>query len=222
MIAPLTVLALHIVANQLERFICDRPGPKSRSVDIPINLVRYIDPSKRLPGVKIRSASALDPHLLKVVILQAAFILTVGNASQAGPLPSADSSEAGSILLAKLPETAPANSVAVANNLPVLVFIHSKQCPVCAKVRPIMQQLEKTYDGKVQFVFLDVTDDHTKASARELAKSKGLAAFFALYEDTFPCVGVFNTKKKCIKELYGFQTKEKYISTLEKVLSAHQ
>ena len=83
-----------------------------------------------------------------------------------------------------------------------------------------MEQLEKTYDGKVQFVFLDVTDDHTKANARELAKSKGLAAFFALYEDTFPCVGIFNTKKKCIKELYGFQTKEKYVATLEKALSA--
>ena len=103
---------------------------------------------------------------------------------------------------------------------PFLVFVHSKQCNVCAKVRPILQELEKTYKNKVQFIYLDVTDDKTKEESRKLAKSLSLGAFFAFYEDTYPCVGIFNSKKKCLKELYGYHEQDKYTAALDKAIAS--
>jgi thiol-disulfide isomerase/thioredoxin len=167
-----------------------------------------------------RGICALDPHLLKLTFLQVALSL----AASLGPneLPRDVRCEVSPDLkLAQLPEQTAQNPVAMPDNLPFLVFIHSTCCPVCAKVRPIMKELEKSYNGKVQFIYLDVTDDRAKVSARKLAKSKGLGAFFALYEDTFPCVGVFNSKKKCVKELYGFQTKQKYASVIDKTIASN-
>jgi len=152
-------------------------------------------------------------------MLNAAFVLAACTGSISSFSASCEAKNA-EVLLAKAPETLLQEPVPVVDNRPFLVFIHSKGCPVCAKVRPIMEQLRTTYDGKMRFIFLDVTDEHSKDSARAEAKAKGVSAFFALYEDTFPCVGIFNSKKKCVKELYGFQTKEKYVATIEKALSA--
>jgi thioredoxin-like negative regulator of GroEL len=163
----------------------------------------------------------LDSHFLKILFVNSASFLAVANDwGNHGRLVFSDSDASAKLVSAQLPAAAQ-NPVASSTDRPFLVFIHSKQCNVCAKVQPILQQLEKTYNGKVQFIYLDVTDEHAKESARKIAKSMGLGAFFAFYEDTYPCVGVFDAKKKCIKELYGAQSEDKYCSNLDKAISAN-
>jgi len=137
-----------------------------------------------------------------VLILATALLLVASANSISPPVNAAD----------------PVANVPQADNLPLVVFIHSRECPICAKVRPIVDDLESTYKDKAHFVRLDVTGEKDKDQSRKMAKAMQLGSFFALYEDTFPCVGIFNNKKKCVKELFGNNTKEKYTSFLDKAI----
>lgn len=101
---------------------------------------------------------------------------------------------------------------------PMVVFIHSTNCAVCAKVRPIYVELEREYRDRLRFVSLDVSDPTTLKESRQLAKTLGISSFMSFYEDQFPCIGIFKTKKKLLKELYGFRTKEVYVNCIQKVL----
>lgn len=101
---------------------------------------------------------------------------------------------------------------------PMLVFVHSMQCGVCAKVRPLIVELEKEYKGQVQFVDLDVTNDTALKAARKKAKSLGIMAFLSNCEDQFPCVGIFKTKEKLLKEMYGAKDKDAYVSVIKLAL----
>ncbi len=106
----------------------------------------------------------------------------------------------------------------VEKKTPVVVFIESRECPVCAKVRPIIKQLSEKYEPRVHFVNLDVTDDRAKAESKQLARTLHVAAFFNMYSDTFPCVGVFDSKNKPVHELCGVNGKEKYESYIKRTL----
>ncbi len=101
---------------------------------------------------------------------------------------------------------------------PVVVFIESRECPVCARVRPIIKQLSDKYEPRVHFVNLDVTDDKAKAESKQVARALHVAPFFNMYSDTFPCVGVFDSKNKSVHELCGFNGKEKYESYIQRTL----
>ena len=101
---------------------------------------------------------------------------------------------------------------------PLVVLIHSRECPVCAKVRPIIKELSATYEPRVRFVNLDVTDDKAKAQSKLIAKSLRVGAFFNMYADTFPCVGVFDSKDQPVHELCGFNAKQKYEGYIKRAL----
>jgi thiol-disulfide isomerase/thioredoxin len=103
----------------------------------------------------------------------------------------------------------------------MVVFINARTCPICAKVRPILDDLENEYKPKVRFVRLDVTDIKDRQDSRQVAKSLQLGAFYAFYEDMYPCVGVFDEKGKCLKEIYGLSLREKYVAQIEKALRVH-
>jgi len=163
----------------------------------------------------------LNPLAAKLLILYSAVLPMAINSGASLSTDKLCGNADSLVLIAEQPNAPPLAGAGVKAEQPFVVFIHSTCCPVCAKVRPIMHELEKSYDGKIQFIYLDVTDEKAKSQSKKIAKSKGLGAFFALYEDTFPCVGVFNGKNKCIKELYGFQTKEKYLSVMDKVIASN-
>jgi len=123
------------------------------------------------------------------------------------------------ITSACLADNATAKGTIEASKLPRLVFINSRECPVCSKVRPIVSELTKEYKSKIDFVDLDVTDDKATQKSKQTAKRLQLSSFFALYQDTFPCVGIFDTKGKCVRELFGANPKKTYATYLEKVTS---
>lgn len=124
----------------------------------------------------------------------------------------------GTIFSGVLATSALAENVKAEGQQPMLVFVHSMQCSVCAKVRPLIEELEKEYKGKVQFVSLDVTDDAALKVSRKKAKSLGITSFLTNCEDQFPCVGIFKTKEKLLKEMYGAKNKDAYVSGLNLAL----
>nr|WP_199309731.1 MULTISPECIES: thioredoxin domain-containing protein [Synechocystis] len=61
---------------------------------------------------------------------------------------------------------------------PVVVDIYATWCPGCQTIAPTLSQLKKQYQGKVNFVVLDVSDKNTTKMAETKAKQLGLTTFF--------------------------------------------
>jgi thioredoxin-related protein len=122
-------------------------------------------------------------------------------------------------------KTAPPNhsemtkSAPASSHVPLVVLIHSRECPVCAKVRPELKELAQTYGSRIRFVMLDITDDKSKALSAATAKAMNLSAFFNLYCDTFPCVGIFDAENRTVRELCGFNPKDKYANYINQALA---
>ncbi|MBD2188437.1 TlpA family protein disulfide reductase [Pseudanabaena mucicola] len=62
---------------------------------------------------------------------------------------------------------------------PVVVDIYASWCPACQNIAPTVSELKKEYDGKVEFVVLDVSDKTTTAAAEATAQELGLSKFLA-------------------------------------------
>jgi thiol-disulfide isomerase/thioredoxin len=145
------------------------------------------------------------------------YCLAADPAEKAATAPTAKPATASAPKLAggsasKAAAEAEAKVAADTIKLPMLVFIYSRECPVCAKVKPVVAELVKEYGSRAKFVDLDVTDDKSTLQSKKLAKDLQLKSFFALYQDTFPCVGIFDTRMKCVKELFGANPKKTYVS----------
>lgn len=102
---------------------------------------------------------------------------------------------------------------------PKVVLVFDRECQVwCNKVKPIVQELERTYKDKVEFVSLDTSAD-SFASSMSHAKPLGLAKFLADNQDYAPVVGVFSAKGKIVKELVGPKSKSIYEDAIAKALT---
>ena len=62
---------------------------------------------------------------------------------------------------------------------PVVVDVYASWCSACKNIAPTVAELKKEYDGKVEFVVLDVSDKATTAAAEATAKELGLSKFLA-------------------------------------------
>ncbi|MCA6585366.1 MAG: thioredoxin domain-containing protein [Pseudanabaena sp.] len=62
---------------------------------------------------------------------------------------------------------------------PVVVDVYASWCPACKNIAPTVSELKKEYDGKVEFVVLDVSDKTTTAAAEATAQELGLSKFLA-------------------------------------------
>ena len=62
---------------------------------------------------------------------------------------------------------------------PVVVDVYASWCSKCQNIAPTVSELKKEYDGKVEFVVLDVTDKTTTAAAEATAQELGLSKFLA-------------------------------------------
>ena len=62
---------------------------------------------------------------------------------------------------------------------PVVVDVYASWCSKCQNIAPTVSELKKEYDGKVEFVVLDVSDKTTTAAAEATAQELGLSKFLA-------------------------------------------
>lgn len=100
--------------------------------------------------------------------------------------------------------------------LVVLVFDNS--CRIsCDRVRPVIKELEEQYEDRVQFLELDVSKER-RAESKKTAESLRISGFFADAVDWYPVVGVFNARRKKVKEFVGAKNKKDYQAAIEKAL----
>ena len=62
---------------------------------------------------------------------------------------------------------------------PVVVDIYASWCPACQNIAPTISELKEEYEGKVNFVVLDVSDRASTARSEAIARELGLSDFFA-------------------------------------------
>lgn len=62
---------------------------------------------------------------------------------------------------------------------PVVVDMFATWCSACKNIAPTLTQLKQDYEGKANFIVLDVSDQSTTAEAEAKAKQLGLSQFFA-------------------------------------------
>lgn len=106
---------------------------------------------------------------------------------------------------------------ALAQTKPTVVIIRADWCTACQKLEPTMMELMKEYDGKLNFVMLDVTNDETTAQAAAKAKSLGYSSFFEANKKATSTVGVFKGKKSVFKTSKNYN-KGDYVAAFDKAI----
>lgn len=120
------------------------------------------------------------------------------------------------ILIAHTP-TAAADQVF---DKPLFLMVFDKTCHAwCAKVRPMVKELQEQYGTEVDFAEIDITQE-VLSESKKRAKDLGVLDMLADFGDQVPCCAVFKKKRSSlIKELAGPKTKEQYESLVKLCLS---
>ncbi|MGD9629655.1 MAG: thioredoxin domain-containing protein [Pyrinomonadaceae bacterium] len=106
---------------------------------------------------------------------------------------------------------------AFAQTKATVAIIRADWCSACQKVEPIMMGLMKEYDGKINFVMFDVTNDETTAQAAAKAKSLGLSSFFEANKKMTSTVAVFKGKKQTFKTSMNYN-RDEYVAAFDGAL----
>jgi hypothetical protein len=100
----------------------------------------------------------------------------------------------------------------------MIVLIFDTHCKTaCELVRPIMKELKGEMKDSFTFVELDSSGEKL-ADSQKTAKELGIHGFLADYAQFVPIVGVFTSKKKCVKVIQGPKSKDVYMAALQKAL----
>ncbi len=100
----------------------------------------------------------------------------------------------------------------------MVVLLYDQDCKVtCTKVKPAMQELAQKFGPKVKYVELN-TNEETFSDTMKSAEGLGIRKFVHDSAEEVPIVGIFDTKKKRMKELQGFKTKDVYDAAIQKAL----
>jgi thiol-disulfide isomerase/thioredoxin len=102
---------------------------------------------------------------------------------------------------------------------PTVAIIRADWCPYCRQLEPTMMDLMKEYEGKLNFVMLDVTNEETTAKAAAAAKSLGLTSFFEANKKKTSTVGIFKNKKQLFKTTNN-QDRSAYVAAFDKALKS--
>lgn len=107
---------------------------------------------------------------------------------------------------------------ALAKTKPTVVIIKAEWCTACQKVEPTMMELMKEYEGKINFVILDVTSEETTAQASAKAKSLGLSDFFEANKKMTSTVAIFKGRKEVFKTAKNYN-RDDYVAAFNKALA---
>jgi hypothetical protein len=85
---------------------------------------------------------------------------------------------------------------------PKLVVISAAWCGVCQQVMPGLMVGYAPFEGEVDLLVLDVTDDRAIRRSLEVARSEGVSGFFETYMGRTPTVGIF-TRPEAPRLVHG-------------------
>ncbi|RMH34296.1 MAG: hypothetical protein D6687_03955 [Acidobacteria bacterium] len=98
----------------------------------------------------------------------------------------------------------------VRQSKPTVVIIRADWCTACQKLEPIMMQLMKEYEGKLNFVVLDVSNEEKTEQAAAMARSLGFYKFFKQNAGMTSTVAIFKGRKMIYKTIQNFD-REAYV-----------
>ena len=109
---------------------------------------------------------------------------------------------------------------AYASDKPIFVTITAeKNCTACQKFKPVLEELKNEYEGKIDFVTLDISSKSSLEESRQKAKESGVSVFFEENKGLVPRVGILCPGgSKTEKLLTGEIRKEVYIEELNYIL----
>lgn len=102
---------------------------------------------------------------------------------------------------------------------PMAVLISADWCFNCKVIKPKLQEAYKPYEGKINFVSLDVTDDKTFMKAKQQAFALGVPQLLAGSVAT-GWVALFDRRGKKVGELKQDMTVEEIDKALKALLAA--
>lgn len=103
---------------------------------------------------------------------------------------------------------------------PIFVTITTGTCYSCKKLKPVIEELEYEYYGKVNFITLDVSNKSLFEESRQIAEEKGISKFFEENKGAVPRVGILCPDGvKTDKVFTGETRKEIYTEALDAFLT---
>jgi thiol-disulfide isomerase/thioredoxin len=105
---------------------------------------------------------------------------------------------------------------------PVVAIIRADWCPACQKIEPFMKELMKEYDGRLNFVVLDVTNDAKAKESEMIAAKNGLTEFFNTYKEKTSTIVVFDAKQKQLFKTDHNYVRDTYVKAFDEALAKHK
>ena len=102
---------------------------------------------------------------------------------------------------------------------PVLAEIYASWCPGCKNIAPTLSSLQQAYQGKVNFVTLDVSDQSTTRKSEAMANRLGLGNFFASNKSQTSTVAIIDPATGMIlKQFQNNPNKAEYKAVLDSAI----
>ena len=83
------------------------------------------------------------------------------------------------------------SGISFASENPLFVTITSQSCFTCQTLKPIVEELKNEFDGRVNFVTLDVSSKSSLEEAKEIVSDLQITSFFNENKSSLPSVGIF-------------------------------
>ncbi len=122
------------------------------------------------------------------------------------------------LLILGLPPVPKLPAAAQQASTTLVVLIFDRGCKTwCQKVRPMMKELKDQFGDRIDVAEIDASEENLK-EAEVKAKSLGVYDFLRDSAEWVPIVGVFNARRKLVKELVGPKQKDAYVSAVQRAL----
>jgi thiol-disulfide isomerase/thioredoxin len=107
-----------------------------------------------------------------------------------------------------------------AQGKPTIVKIHADWCPACKTLNPIFDSLQQQYQGRANFVVLDVTDRARTQASEAKARELGLSSFFAAKKSQTATIAVINPKNGQVLQEFqkNFDT-QTYVNAIDTAIT---
>ncbi len=109
----------------------------------------------------------------------------------------------------------------VENSKLVILDIYHDRCESCKSIEPVINQLEKDYEGSKDVVFLkyDLSNPITVLNSRKIAKATGLEDIYRSQRFSGVVLIIDSKKKVALETLVGEYNINKYYGAIQKDLA---